>query len=98
MQRLDIRVLDGDAADVQFDDYSFFPRGLGPAILAPCKGGFDDAALRDAARVIASIKRQILAWTPDAIAEHHVAPANPTLQGLSVRVDQQFVRIEPMPV
>src|SRR5712671_790705 len=91
-------MLDRDAAHVQFEDDGLLPRDLWAAILAPGKSGFDDSALWDVARVVAPVKRQILARAAEAVAEDRVAPANSALERLGVAVDQQLVRIEPMAI
>ena len=98
MRRLDIGVLDRDAAHVQFEDDRLFPWGLGAAILTPGEGGLDHPAFWNIARIVAPIERQILARAAEPITEHRVAPAEPPLKRLGVRIDQQLVRIEAMPV
>jgi hypothetical protein len=95
---LDIGMLDRDAAHVQFEDDGLLPRDLRAAILTPGKSGFDDPALWDVARVVAPVKREILARAAEAVAEDGVAPPNPTLERLGVGVDQQLVRVEPMAI
>ena len=98
MRGLDIGVLDRDAAHLQLDYDRFFPWCLRAAILTPGEGGFDHPALRDVARIVAPVKRQVLPRTAEPITEDRVGPAKPPLQCLGVGVDQQLVRIEPMPV
>src|ERR1700737_2429846 len=91
-------MLDGDAADLHLDYDRFFPWGLGAPVLAPGESGFDHPALGDVARIIAPVERQVLPRTPKSITEDRVGPAKSPLQCLGVRIDQQLVRIEPMPV
>src|ERR1700720_1396382 len=91
-------MLDGDAAHLHLDYDRFFPWGLGTPILAPGESGFDHPALGDVARIIAPVKRQVLPRAPKLRTEDRVGPAKPALQRLGVRIDQQLVRIEPMPV
>src|SRR6266404_548883 len=91
-------MLDRDAAHVQLEDNGLLPRDLRAAILTPGESGFDDPALWDVARVVAPVKRQILARAAEAVAEDGVAPAKFPLECLGVGVDQQLVRIEPMAI
>src|SRR4051794_18497682 len=98
MRRLDIGVLDRDATHLQFYYYCFFPWGLGAPILTPGEGGFDHPALRNVARIVATAKRQVPPRTSEPITKYRVGPTEPPLQRLGVGVDQQLVRIEPMPV
>ena len=63
MRGLDVGVLHRDAAHLQLDDDCFFPWGLGAPVLAPGKGRFDHPALRDVARIVAPVKRQVLPRT-----------------------------------
>src|ERR1700757_2579886 len=98
MRRPDIGVLEGDAAHLQLDYDGFFPWSLGPPILTPGESGFDHPALRDIARIVPPVKRQVLTRTPKSITEDGVGPAKPSLEGLGVGVDQQLIGIESMPV
>src|ERR1700759_5084385 len=98
MRWLDLGVIDRNAAHLQFEYDCFFPRGLRAPIFTPGKGGFDDPALRDVARVVTPVERQILPRTPKSVAEDCVSPAETPLQRFGVWVDQQLVRIEPMPI
>ncbi len=98
MRGLDIGMLDRDAAHVQLEDDGLFPRDLRAAILTPGESGFDDPALWDIARVVAPVKRQILARAADAVGKDSVAPTNSALECFGVGVDQQLVRIEPMAI
>ena len=61
---------------------------LRTSIVTPSKSRLNDTAFRDVPRVVAAVKRQILARTPDAITKNTVAPTQAPLQGLGVRVDQ----------
>src|SRR5215470_14397320 len=98
MRRCDFRMLYRDAAHMQFENDCFFPRDLRPAILPPGECGLDDPALWDVTRIVAPVKGQILPETADPVAEDSVAPAQPPLEGFGVRVEQQLVGIETVPV
>ena len=98
MGGIDIGMLDRDPAHMQLENDRFFPRRLRAAILAPSEGGLDDSALWHLTRVIAPVKREILARTADAVAEEGIAPSKPAMEGLDVGIDQQLVGIEPVPV
>src|SRR6185312_13203442 len=94
MRRSDIGMADRDAAYMQLKDDRLLPGDLGTAILAPGEGRLDDPAFWDIAGIVAAIERQILAQAADAITEEGVAPADPPLQCLGIRIDQQLVGVE----
>ncbi len=69
MLGVDAGVAFGDAAHAELENDRLFPRDLRPPLLAPGKGGLDDPAFRDKARIVAPIERQILARAAEAVAE-----------------------------
>ncbi len=62
----------------------------------PDEGFIDDDCLGHAARVVAPVEREVLAGAAGAIAEMRIAPDQPAGQPLGVRVEQQFVGVEPV--
>src|SRR4029079_1785453 len=91
-----LRVQLGEAAHVRLVDDRVVPRRARIAIVAPRERRIDDLAFRHAARVVASILRQVGALAADAITEMRIAPRERADDRLRVRIEQQLLRIEAM--
>jgi hypothetical protein len=88
----------GEALDVCLIDHRVRPGPIRPSVALPVEGLVDDDALRDGDRVVAVVDLQIRAIPVTEVGEHRrFVVANPTVNGLRVRVDQQLAGIEPEP-
>src|SRR4029453_2080665 len=75
-------------------DDGVFPWGMRPPLVAPGEGLIDHHALRHAARIIATVEREITARAAGAISEMRIAPDQPPGEPLGIRIEQELVRIE----
>lgn len=87
----------GQAFDVGLVHDGVFPAHTGPRLAAAAADGLvDHDDLRHAARVVAAVERQVLAWRAGAIGEVRLAPHQPSVQPLRIGVEQQLVSVEAM--
>ena len=91
------RVQLGHAAHVRLVDDGMLPRDLRRAVVAPGEGGVDDPALRHQGRAVPLVERQVV-HRLHLVAEQLRPPFEVAHQRLGVRVDQQLVRVEPVPL
>src|SRR5262249_55921168 len=92
--QIDAGVLLGEAADMELVDDGLFPSGLRLAVVTPGEGGVDDPAFRHDPSSVAAVEREIAPRAADAIAEMRIAPAQGSVEGLGVRIEQQLVGVE----
>src|SRR5690606_29388030 len=88
----------GEAFHVQLVDDRIAPRYLRPAVVAPGERRVDYLAARHSGDVAAPVEGQVLAWVTDPITEMRVAPFDLAAYRLRVGIEQQLVRVEPVPV
>ncbi len=94
----DVRPDRGHPLHVRLIDDGLGPGMLGRAVVAPGHGGVDHDAFRHDEGGVAAVGRGVAAGGAEAIAEMRVVPADFALQRSRIRVDQQLVRIEAVPV
>ena len=94
----DVLAAHRQALDVRLVDDRLMPGVFGPAVVAPGEGRINHHRLEHPARIVAPIERQIEPRAAGAVAEMRVAPHEGTDQALGIGIEQQFVRIEAMPL
>ncbi len=67
-------------------------------VVAPRERRVDDDRFGHAAGVVATVEAEVAARRADAVAVVSVAPADRSVQRLRVRIEQQFVMVETVPV
>ena len=87
-----------EALDVDFVNDGLFPRSLRQAIVAPRERGIHDQSERREGGGVAVVERQVFGRIPIAVTEQAVVPLQPASDGPGIRVQQQLVRIEAMPL
>ena len=93
-----LRMQHRKALDVQLVNYRLVPRDVQLGIVAPVEVGIDDYALRDERRTVAIVAAQVFVGMTDRVAEQRIVPAQEPVDGLGIGINQQFRRIETMPV
>ncbi|MNM73230.1 hypothetical protein D3C81_849500 [compost metagenome] len=86
------------AAHVGFIDDGGGPRHRGRSVVAPVEACVDHHRLGHALGAVAAVRREVAARALQAVAEQHVGPAHRPAQLARVRVQQQLVRVEAVPV
>ena len=94
----DIWIKRGQPPDMRLVNQGIRPTAPRGCILAPIRPVIDHHRLRHRESRVARIKRQIPPRRADPVAHQGIRPAQPPVIGPRVRVHQQLVRIEPMPV
>src|SRR4051794_14294532 len=87
----------GEALHVRLVDNRVWPGHVRPPVLSPIKGLVHHHAFGDARRRVSHVARQVLTPPPKPITEHRLRPVHAAVDRLSVRIDQQLGRIEPVP-
>ena len=90
-------VAHGEAAHMGFVEYRSFPRHVRAALISPCKGWIDDPALRHVSRAVPRVEGQITVRRTEGVPEERVVPLQFADDLLGVGVQQELVRIEPVP-
>jgi hypothetical protein len=93
-----VRMQSGETFDMQFIDHGLMPGDVGALVTFPVEIRIDDLTPGHPGRTVAAAEAQILLWTADAVSELSVAPLDPTDDGFGVRVEQQLVRVETVPL
>ncbi len=83
--------------DVHFIDDRLVRRDLWAAVVAPGKGFVEHGPQRRELGVVALVEREVRLRIVQLVAEHLVGPAPLASDRLGVRIEKDFVRIEPMP-
>jgi hypothetical protein len=93
-----MRVQAREALDMQLIDDGLMPGNIGAAVPLPIKAGIDHLALEHAGCAVATAEAQVLPGAADAVTELGIAPGDGADNRLGVGVEQQLVRIEPVPL
>ena len=96
--RRDRRVVLRHPLHVGLVDHGPVPRGLRSPVLAPGERRVDHHALRHRARAVAPVDGEVLVLVADLVAVHGVVPPDRAADGPRVRIEEELVRVEPMPV
>jgi hypothetical protein len=88
----------GHALHVTLVDDGARPGRARRPVVAPAEGVVHHDALRHAARAVGTALREVRAGVADAIGEQGVAPLDAAGHRLRVRVEEQLVRVEAMPL
>ena len=96
--RVDAGMKCGKALDMRLVDQRFGRRGARCSVTAPTERRVDDHRFGHRKGAVAGVIRQIATRAADLVAHHRVRPFQPPLQRAGVGVQQQLVRIEPVPV
>ncbi len=91
------RVRHREAAQIHLVDHRLVPGTARVTVVAPAELGLDDTAFRHAAGVVPAVEGEIGAWRAGAIAEMRIVPFERAVEGASVGIEHQFVRVEPVP-
>ena len=86
------------AAHVALVDDTAVERGEGPSVVAPGECRVDHQALRHPAGRVPVVVGEVFGRVANGVAEQLVAPPDPAAHCLRVGVDQQFGRIEAVPL
>ena len=92
------RMAAGEAFDVRFVDDGFMKWNVGRLIAAPVEKRVNDDGFGDVWRAVAVVARKIGARMAERVAERGVVPLNRARNRFRIRVNQQFRRIEAMPL
>src|SRR5271165_2540438 len=90
-------MLAGETLDVDFVDHSLMPPRPRRTVITPGEFRFDDASQRREWRTVAFVEIRVVACTV-RIAVKRIVPAQIAADGLRVRIEHEFVRVEPMTV
>src|SRR5260370_1769133 len=88
-------MLAGETVDVDFIDHGLIPRRPRRAVIAPAELRFDDASQRREWRTVTFVEIRVVACAM-LIAIKRIVPAQVPADGLRVRIEYDFVRVEPM--
>jgi hypothetical protein len=88
-------MLAGETLDVDFIDYGLMPRCPRRAVITPAELRFDDASQRREWRTVTFVEIRVVACAV-RIAIKRIVPAQVPADGLCVRIEHDFVRVEPM--
>jgi hypothetical protein len=97
-QRLgDVGMLLRETLDVHLVDDRLVPRRTRRTIVAPSERRIDDCGQCCEGRIVTHVERQIAARIADRVAEHGIVPPDPAPYRLGVWVENNLVRVEPVP-
>ena len=88
----------GEAFDVGFVNHGLVPRGARLPVVAPGEGGIDDRRERRFRGVVAIVEREVAIGMSHPVAEHLVAPLDDAADGLGVRIEDDLVVVEAVPL
>src|SRR6478609_1095303 len=88
-------MLAGETLDVDFIDHGLMPWRPRRAVIAPAELRFDDASQRREWRTVTFVEIRVVACSA-RIAIKRIVPAQVPADGLRVRIEHDFVRVEPM--
>ena len=86
-----------ESLDVHFINDRLVRRDLWAAVVAPGKGFVEHGPQRRELGVVALVEREVGLGIVQLVAEHLVGPARLASDRLGVRIEEDLVRIEPMP-
>ena len=96
-RRMQVRVAPRHALDVRLVDHRLRPGPQPEPVRPPGMRGVDDPALRHRPRAVAPVERQVGVAAADPVAVERIVPAQLARERPGVGVEQELVRIEPVP-
>ena len=93
-----LRVVLGEALDVQLVDDRLVPGGPRRPVVAPGEGRIDDRRQRGIRGTVAVVEGEVGLRVVELVAEQLVGPAHVAADQLGVRVEHDLVGVEPVPL
>src|SRR5258707_6523341 len=88
-------MLAGEILDVGYIEHGLMPRGPRRAVITPAELRFDDASQGREWRTVTFVEIRLVACAM-RIAKKRIVPAQVPADGLLVRIQHDFVRVQPM--